>query len=57
MRLRELDSKYKLSLADDLDETRKKQILISLVGRFNCGKSTLLNSILGARLAIESKFY
>ena len=50
MRLRELDySKYKIS--DHLDETGKKQILIGVFGCYNCGKSTLLNCLLGARLA------
>ena len=55
-RLRSLHFKYKLLIpAADLDETRKqfmeKQILISVLGCQNIGKSTLLNSLLRARLA------
>ena len=53
-RLRALHSKYKL-LIPDLDETKKqfmeKLILISVLGCQNIGKSTLLNSLLRARLA------
>ena len=53
--LHELDSKYELSIAEELDKTTKqlleKQILISVLGNHNSGKSTLLNSLLSARLA------
>ena len=51
-RLRVLCSNY---IARDLDKTREqfmeKQILIGVIGFFNTGKSTLLNSLLRARLA------
>jgi len=54
-RLRVLDYKYGLSITQELDETRKqfkdKQIFISVLGCQNIGKSTLLNSLLRARLA------
>ena len=54
-RLRALDYKYRLSTTHELDETRKqfkeKQIFISVLGCQNIGKSTLLNSLLRARLA------
>ena len=46
--------KYTLFSVDELDETGKqfkeKRILISVFGRQNTGKSTLLNSLLRARL-------
>lgn len=54
--LRKLDIKYTQFIVYELDETRKqfkeKQILISVFGRQNTGKSTLLNSVLKARLAL-----
>ena len=52
-----LCSKYKLStnIVHELDETRRqfmeKQVLIGVIGFYNTGKSTLLNSLLRARLA------
>ena len=56
-----LCSKYKLSIARDLDKTReqfmKKQILIGVTGICNTGRSTLLNSLLKARLACNNNTY
>ena len=49
-----LAPEYKVFTDHDLKETReqfeKKQILIGVFGRLNTGKSTLLNSLLRARL-------
>ena len=54
--LRKLDIKCTQFIVYELDETHKqfkeKQILISVFGRQNTGKSTLLNSVLKARLAL-----
>ena len=53
--LRELVFVLKLSITDELDETRRqlmeKLILLTVLGYENSGKSTLLNSLLGERLA------
>ena len=52
--LREYDFlKVKVDVQEKIQETRKqlkrKEVIVSVFGRHNCGKSTLLNALLGNR--------
>jgi len=41
-----------LELSETAKQFREKQILISVIGHLNVGKSTLMNAILGVKLVI-----